>query len=47
MQDMNTKETQKYKFNRWLSRSEEDNEIMRELPTVRPGQEVLQGEFES
>ena len=43
MQDMNTKETLKFKMNRWLSRHHDDGDIMREMPAVRPGQPVLQG----
>ena len=43
MQDMNTKETLKFKYNRWLSRKHDDGEVMRELPAIRPSQQVLPG----
>ena len=43
MQDMNSKETLKFKYNRWLSRKQDDGEIMRELPAIRPSQQVLPG----
>lgn len=41
MQDMNSKETLKFKFNRWLSRRHDDQDIFREQPAVRPGKTVL------
>ncbi|XP_048249875.1 lipoxygenase homology domain-containing protein 1-like isoform X2 [Haliotis rufescens] len=41
MQDLKTKEMLKFQFNRWLSRRQDDEEIMREMPVVRPGQDVL------
>ena len=43
MQDLNTDEMLKFDFNRWLSREEDDGEIMRELPVQRPGENVLPG----
>ena len=43
MLDLNSKEQLRFQFNRWLSRQQEDGEIMRELPAIRPGQEVLPG----
>ena len=43
MQDLNSKETLKFTFNRWLSPTEDDQDIMRELPVVRPGEDVLPG----
>ena len=30
-------------FNRWLSTTEDDQDIMRELPAVRPGEDILPG----
>ena len=43
MQDLNTKTSLKFMFNRWLSTSEDDWDIMRELPAVRPGEDILPG----
>ena len=40
---MTTKEGLKFRFNRWLSRSHDDREVMRELPAIRPQQDVLPG----
>ncbi|XP_046584646.1 LOW QUALITY PROTEIN: lipoxygenase homology domain-containing protein 1-like [Haliotis rubra] len=41
MQDLKSKEMLKFQFNRWLSRRQDDEEIMREMPVVRPGENVL------
>ena len=41
MQDINTKETLKFRVNRYLSRNHDDQDIVRELAAVRPGQEIL------
>lgn len=43
MQDLNTNEVLKFNFDRWLSREEDDGEIMRELPVQRPGESALPG----
>ncbi len=40
MKDFNTKETLKFKFNCWLSTEEEDGDLMRERPAVRPGKDA-------
>ena len=45
LQDLNTKETLKFVFNRWLSTTEDDQDIMRELPAVRPGEDILPGQL--
>ena len=44
MQDLNTRTELLFKFDRWLSRHQDDGEIMRELPVVSKGKEVLPGE---
>lgn len=44
MQDLNGKTELLFKFDRWLSRSKDNGEIMRELPVVSKGKEVLPGE---
>ena len=44
MQDLNGKTELLFKFDRWMSRSKDDGEIMRELPVVSKGKEVLPGE---
>ncbi|KAJ8306151.1 hypothetical protein KUTeg_016696 [Tegillarca granosa] len=41
MTDLNTKESLTFYFHRWLSREEEDLEIMREKPAKRAGEESL------
>ena len=41
MTDLNTDETLKFTVNRWLSRTEDDGEIMRELAVQRPGETSL------
>ncbi|KAH3831729.1 hypothetical protein DPMN_104999, partial [Dreissena polymorpha] len=41
MQDLNTEETLKFNFSRWLSREEDDGEIMREMAVSRPGESSL------
>lgn len=41
MQDLNSDEMLKFNFNRWLSREEDDGEIMRELPVQKPGENAL------
>lgn len=46
LQDMSTKELLKFSFDRWLCLHQDDGEIMRELPAVRPGQSVLAGKLE-
>ena len=46
MQDANTKETLKFKFNRLLSRQTGDGSLMVELPAVRPAEEPLPGKFQ-
>ena len=43
MQDLNSNETLKFMFNRWLSPTEDDQDVMRELPVVRPGEDILPG----
>ena len=45
MQDLNLNEVLKFNFNRWLSRGEDDGEIMRELPVQRPGENVLPSKY--
>ncbi|XP_070194990.1 lipoxygenase homology domain-containing protein 1-like isoform X2 [Littorina saxatilis] len=41
LQDLNTKKELLFRFDRWLSRQEDDGEIMRELPVFAKGKEVL------
>lgn len=41
MHDLGTKESLKFSFNRWLSRKQDDQEIMRELPVIRSGEETM------
>ncbi|KAK7503970.1 hypothetical protein BaRGS_00004702, partial [Batillaria attramentaria] len=41
MLDLKSKKELVFNFNRWLSRYEEDGEIMRELPVMNKGKEVL------
>ena len=38
---VNTKETLKFRVNRYLSRNHDDQEIVRELAAMRYGQETL------
>lgn len=46
MQDLNSDEMLKFNFNRWLSREEDDGEIMRELPVQKPGENALPSKFQ-
>lgn len=41
MTDLNTKDSLTFYFHRWLSREEEDLEIMREKPAKRAGEDSL------
>ena len=41
MLDVNTKETLKFRLNRYLSRNHDDQDIVRELAVVKHEQEVL------
>ena len=43
MKDLNTQETLKFRFERWLSRGEEDRDTWREQPAQRPGKPQDQG----
>ena len=43
MKDEDTEEELIFKCKRWLSRDEDDHEICRELPAIRPGEQVLPG----
>ena len=45
LKDMTTKETLKFDFNCWLSLRHTDATLMRELPAVRPAQDVLPGNW--
>ena len=45
LQDMGgSKETLRFRSHRWLSRRHDDKDVMREMPAVRPGKQVLDGE---
>ena len=41
MVDLNTKETLVFPFNKWLSRTQEDREMMREQPARKNGEPIL------
>ena len=41
MIDLNTEQTLVFTFNKWLSRVQDDMEIMREQPTSKNGEPVL------
>ena len=43
MQDVHTGEQLVFPCHRWLSRDEDDGEICRELPAVRPREPILPG----
>ena len=45
MKDLNSKETLKFKFNAWLSVTEDDCDLMRECPASRPGKNALPSEY--
>ena len=43
MTDLTSGEELNFKVNRWMSRSEDDRDVWRELPVVRKGQKPLPG----
>lgn len=43
MQEASTNETLVFKVHRWMSHDQDDHDVWRELPVVRPGQEPLPG----
>ena len=45
MKDLDTTEELVFPFRRWLSRDEDDGEICRELPAIRPQQAILPGKI--
>ena len=45
MRDLTTNEVLMFQVERWLSRQQEDCDVWRELPVVRPGKAPLQGKY--
>ena len=43
MLDIDTREEYLFKFNRWMHRSKDDSDIVRELPVIKEGMERLPG----
>ena len=46
MKNLVSEELLTFRVNRWLQRGEEDCDVWRELPVVRPGQKPLPGRSE-
>ena len=44
MKNLITDDLLSFKVNRWLSRSQEDSDVWRELPVVWPGEDPLPGQ---
>ena len=45
MRNLNTDNVTTFKCNRWLSKTEEDGQLVRELPAEVGGKKVIQGLF--